>query len=819
MSITNIDLNFAANGSAHSATITEIVGSPSCGNSSAPMIANPQVGKPPQINHPEISRLLKNFVLETKTTQKDPRVTKKEYKYIDRLSVILESIVVAVRGINAPSITSKFSGTASFLNNEPPNSQLKFDGPIFACSEVIDTAFAYRYPAIMSGYGEYNKDNSFYDKERNLLILGATYSVISQEIKDQKSYQVYNKGVRIEALELDSRYTAEFTVEDEDGNSIIIDPLDSQKIDATKAVLKYGYTAKEFFMAMPQLGIEFVENPLMEKGDNLFDASGLLKDALSSICSYYGYYWYVDTAESGGKIRLVDSKEVYSHEIEDPTLSEDIDILNSSFTEGGRSAFNVLSFMGSTSPLDLEKGGFEMRDRMTSRNFWLIDIEKFINMPSAVSKAVALFYNFYNTDLAESIDPQAFDKYFYTACHTQKEIMEPLKDIIVASEGGKPLYSTQIQSPNTLKTLLEVLRSTLHPKYQAIQKNLSPSINAETAYFGAQYSKDKGKMEDPTSSSFYSFVSSFYENYGTLYVSNGVSKVFSERNEFTGGSYSISGPYRGSDLLANIDAAKDFVTMASFFNGEAKNLKVIDLVKQSGAKLGISSEKYFYLARSPRKVLRDKGLNAVETIDLNQCRLDNQTREDGLPAIAWSPNCYNSISSYINSSTARLKKESSSRKRNDRVIRVQASVVDNGPEGSSDDGEGERLPMEYAFQRIKTFGKNKFCKSDFKVFDGSIQDVKILESSSTEELGVIQNDQNSSSVTYNGLRIPEEIDIFVDSISIGFGENGITTTISKSNKNIIPQDQNIILDKGRAATVTNYRQAFSAGAKNYFRIH
>jgi hypothetical protein len=790
MSITNIEINFAANGSPHSATVTEVVGSVVCGGQAIEMVGKCLVSDKIQVNHPEIDELLKNFILESKTTTVDPRARKKEYKLIDKVSEKLERIVVLVRGINAPSIVDQFSGSASFLNTTPPNSQLKFEGPIFSCSELPYANFTLVLPSMLRGYGKYNEDNSFYDEQRNLVILGSTYNVISQEIRNEKSYQVYNGGNKIEALELDSRFTEIVNVEREDGTTVTFDPTLNQRIDPTKSTLKFGYTSKEFFDALEVIGVEFDDNPLRNKGDNLFDNSGTLKDCLSAIAGFYGYYWYVDLSDDG-VVKLIDSKEAHSLEIADPTEDEDSEILSSSFTEGGRSPFIVSSFMGTTAKIENDnKGSFDFDDRPNSRRFWLMEFEKTFELSSETQEAVNLFYNFFYSTAAD--DSDCLKKYLFACQHIKPDVMKAL----IAFKDGL--------------------------EQQGEKKRKSDFSDADTIGVSdnavlLNQMKTGGREIQEEGTEFLNFAKLYFDLLGSIYISNGYSKNFTDRNEFIGGTTNVLGPFPVNDNISAYSEMKDIFDFYSiFYPDKAADLTFKKLMNAADIKLGISAE-YVYVGRTAKKNThsedKDEQIRQFGENLGSKCKLNCTIKGQDYMAVADS--FYGTLESAINNSEARMRRLLKHPK-TPSSIRVNVSSVNTTPDGDSS-SEGERLPMEFAYQKVKTFGKNKFCKTELKTFDGTIQDVKILENATSEQLGVIQNELNASSVTYGGLRIPEVIDITIDSISIQFGDGGISTTISRSNKNILPIDQNLIISKGKAQTYSNYK--FSAGARNFFKLN
>jgi hypothetical protein len=76
----------------------------------------------------------------------------------------------------------------------------------------------------------------------------------------------------------------------------------------------------------------------------------------------------------------------------------------------------------------------------------------------------------------------------------------------------------------------------------------------------------------------------------------------------------------------------------------------------------------------------------------------------------------------------------------------------------------------------------------------------------------------SSSVTYYDFRIPK-LDISIDSVSISIGSDGVSTTITKSNKAFLPPDQSIILSEGMSINATINSKKMTAGVKNFLKLN
>jgi len=108
------------------------------------------------------------------------------------------------------------------------------------------------------------------------------------------------------------------------------------------------------------------------------------------------------------------------------------------------------------------------------------------------------------------------------------------------------------------------------------------------------------------------------------------------------------------------------------------------------------------------------------------------------------------------------------------------------------------------------------------VTHGSIAEVKALQVEAAFINTLPRQPMTSASRTYFSLKIPteSEYNITMNSVSIKLnGGNGISTTISESNKDLIPEDDSIVVGQfNKAVNQRSSSNKFSARQKNFFGL-
>ncbi len=849
MSISNIEINLSSNGSPHQATVTEVIGKNACDRKSIASIISASKGQSLRVNNDKINNLLSQFVIESITTTVDPSSEKKDYKLIDKLSAILDSYIVLVRGITAPPIIDKFPSPIEFLNDPKfPNSKTVFAGPVFPSSELPLSAFGpttegattsvYKPKAILDTRGSYS--SPIIDILGNVVILGSTYSIITQQIHNERSFQTYNKGKKISKLSENSQYTEPVVIMDNGDppkEIKFIDPLEGQKQDPTKATIKYGYTAKEFFKIFDLLSIKFDKNPLKNMDNVLFETTGNLRDCLSAICSFYGYYWYIQLNSDSNKfpsLYILSSEEAFALTIEDPRTEalSDPSLVSYSFSEGGRSPYTVASFVGNSAPPErADQSPFQIEDTPIHKEFKRVNCEKFFkirseNISEEEAKTIEAFFLFFYSEEADSTE--SFDKFFLLGKHFFENFQcDYFYDYKIADKyKGFAKYLNEAASEESAD--MSLIKETIkNSKY-------SGAFPIDTSKTLTMLQEEGSPLPLPSTMTVYTIFKNYFKYFGSLFISNGYSKSFTERVNFTGGDISISKAYLGSTKLSEVEELVDFNNFLEAFG--IKNVTMQDLANYANVNIGLGTDKYFYIAMLPiNKTLGAKTKNDEASFEAKRFEFLEKKVWLGFPLGSSASRqviLYNisteeeaDMRKKINDlyTTSREKFLKAHKNLKERVL-VQMSRIDNGPDGTEDSGERERLSFENSIYKIfipTIDGKERsisMVKAELKTFTGSITDIKTLIKANRSQLIGLDYNLNSASKTYYRLYIPT-FSIKIDSISIQFANDGISTTIAESNKGIIPVDQTLILSDSKVARSSNFRTFFTAGQKNFFRMN
>jgi len=764
--ITNIEVNFSSNGSSHVATVSTSDVSSVCGNGGLGKVIG-KIGSKSTFSKKELDDLLKDFILEEQSTTKDAFGIKRQYKYVDKLSSILDSWVILTRGITASPVEER---EGSYF----------YEGKIYPCSELTQKTFDSEpelNPFLSLSKIKINKTaiSTYIDADRRLITLGKTYSVISlsQEeslslgLKKEKIYHVYNKQILSTALST--------------GN-IAYPPIHE------KATLKYGYTSEDFFSALKSIQIKLIDTPLFD--DVLFEMSGTIRSCLSSIASFYGYYWYVEK----DFIRFVNSKTANTIKIDDDTQSSDPTIISSTHTKGGRSPRLVGSFIGNTAPSKntVTSGGFDgLQSQSIKKQFNLVDFDKiFADQDTGLSKSdVGLFFLYFISKFNSNTD--SFDALTYAGLLSK------------LFKGGESYpYTLQKSNKQTLKQIVG------EDNLQVNQQQTRGYGIADDASYYALRSENDLTPPKPSSHEFYSILKTYFAVHGRVYISKGYGARTSKNMQFTGGNVQTSGPYFATDT---IEVVPELAELSKLYTITGKRKPTFrEIARASGNNSNLNN---FFIAFTPAILDNDvvEKINFLEKVYVSWTY--NNTQYLAIdPSIS-----LDTITDGLNDSFIQWTRM---QERYKKFITIAATKVNN-QDITQNDGDDDRNDPVYedAYYKVKCESVTNFSKSELKTFSGTVQDAKILSNKFAESFG-IGYDLKSSSTTYYRFYIPETIDISIDSISIGIASDGITSTITKSNKNYLPPDQSSFLSEGtHSFTAPVLSKLMSAGVRNFLKLN
>jgi hypothetical protein len=760
--ITNVEVNFSSSGGSHSATVTTSNASSTCGSASLGSVIG-KVGERSSFTKSEVDKLLKDFVLDETTTTKDSFGIKKSYKYIDSLSKFLDSWVVLCRGTTAPVGTS----------------DLSYDGAVYAHSEFPGVYKIKPKQPVVNVTGVGNKVLS----SDRIIILGKSYSIYSVMGEGKKIYLAYNKKSFVSNLSY--------------ANAAV--KVSGEVLDANKASLKYGYLVSDFFAALRSVGLTITGAPSSDS--ILFDTSGTIRSCLSSIASFFGYYWYVDNKS----IKFISSAEANSIQISNPTTDTNPKILSASFTEGGRTPRIVASFNGSTSSTPSSSSNSTTINNTSGTGVQLIkkqlnrvDFDKlFSGLQSDLSSAlIENFYSFFCSSHANS--PESFDKLIYcSSC------------FYGAFDGGT--YYPQKPKNKTSKKVSNIVGTDTN----AYKASKTRSLLGDSASFFLLLDTDDKVMAKASETPLYTLLKGYYDTFGTVFISRGYSNKFAENQTLiSSDGVTVDGPYKGNTKISQIGFFADIVTLL-----QSKGF-TIPTVGTLADYAGMAKGANYFIAIAKKQLMPEDSVDNFD--DLSQ-KVDYFTYSNNPFIGVQDESVKTGLTKNLNSSKRLYSKALKNLKNH--ITLAKIDILPPGDEEDDDGGddveEEEEIDYQEVYSQIKSQKPNDFNKSELKSYNASYSESKTLAANFTSLNGANPSAIKSSSVTYYDFKIPEKITIDIDSISLSVSSDGISTTISKSNKAFLPPDQSNFLTNSNIS-ITNTQavsKIFSAGTKNFLKIN
>lgn len=765
--VTAIDVNFSTNGSSHSATVSSSVVDDNCTSSVLGSIDG-TIGRSSTFSEKTLHKFLDGFILSEETVTKDPIGIKKTRKYIDSLSMKLDSWILLVRGVTCSPTTS-----------------LKYYGNVYAASQLPAQAFGYvpNFSNAMGG-ATLAKDATISSSNR-IIILGRTRTVISafsppsltktqsgNVLEKQRIYRVYEDGKLNQNLSIGPEFGIVFE----------------------NAQVKYGYTASEFFKALQSLGINIIGAETLFSDDILFEQSGTLRSCLSAVTSFFGLYWYIDRVQNSWSIRIISSSYANQFKIEDPTIDTDSRILSASFSKGGKSPRNVCSYIGTTNSDDGSGGGSITYGRQASKaQLKLVDFSQLYGSTfSSYNIQVSLiqkFFTFFTGSIKGSSD--AFDKLIYFCIHKY------------------PSFSGQLGSSYTDipedKGEVKIAKNIFDEAGSEAKKDdlALVNLNFEDKFYSLQSTAFK-QMEKPSNSKLYTVLNSFFTYYNSLYISHG----YSEYRANNIGISNASGPYRSDDYISVIPDLSDF---CQFLISCSVDIPTISKLAQYA---GVRSGDYYFISLKtnslPSEIDQESNWDGLNT----RMALINGSADRLY--LGFKADAESLISNQITASESAFQKAGNNLFKKKSYLMLPR--IETEEQDSSSGDQQEKTPdFDVMYFDVKTPIANDFTKSDLKVFNGDTQEVRAI-ADAWQATFANSYDLNSSSVTYYDLIFPD-LDITLDSVSISIGSDGATTTITRSNKSILPPDNSIFVNKYQAQNTHRDSYTMSAGQKNFFRFN
>lgn len=831
-SITKLDLNFTNAGGGHSASVTSMVDAKNIDSSEGLGIVIGNLGEINSFSNDKLQSLMTNFVCTEITTNADPTKKTISRKYIDKVSLTLESIIVLVRGVNCP-----------------PDNTLNFDGPFAPFAEVINS------PRI-KGLEPFPSVGP--ERSGSIIKAGKIYNFETAAKFDGTKISLYynNRTVKDElCLNLGS-----------------VTETYRSNPDLSQYNFRGGYTLKEFGDIVRLAGIPIVGLPQTEATNSIiFEATGTLGSVISTVASYLGYYWYVDPVTYS--IRFINSQEAATLQIRDYTNSSSENIISASFTKSKRSNLIVNTYVGTTEkPQDGDRSN-ENDDRPKPVFFKRIPFRKseaFKNMLDYPEMGV--FFGIFNQN--ESTD--VFDKFTYILMHGNAKLKNgktPNEQRLGRKLDFGKLYdytpfNTQVWhwSGNDNKPFIygEANAKKVNEDNPTELPNLD-RINDKFVYKLLKYkpTNDEGNqtgtakiMPRPSGSPLYEYLNTYFPLAGGVYITNAYSDYKTARMSFQNtGNITVLGPFRGDKKVREIDdlsMLNDWIQLLTKAKADKDNAQsdvtIMNLAETTNgdAKVARSKDKaHFFIGIRNIPALEKK--NAGENGDEEDEPLDYAPLQEYLEFheptnrkrqlfIGGSKFTNKEIfdhvydlakQSYDRYSDSIVGKKSIKLK----YIRSKTRVNDKDEDGeeAEDDAVAESSDAQQQLNELFDKVEFKSYKVDSPPYDRTNRLTLSSASGSTIEMdklkqikGSLVNPNirpSSSSRTLYGLHIPTFTPT-INNLSISVGSGGITTTIGESTLSLIPPDQTFSIDSfgNTNSRKGNIPSTFSAAQRNFFKL-
>ena len=800
--ITKVDFNFTNAGGGHTASVTSFVNPKSVEDGKNLGIVVGELGETNNFSNPRITKMLGNFICTSKTTSADATKKVVTRRYVDRTSLMLDSCVILVRGINCgPEGGSEFEGSVPYFS-EVKGSPLKSfrpQGPV---------------------------------RNGSVIYLGKIYNVESA---------ANFAGVKISLVYQNKQLKEELSL-----NTDFVSANYKASPDLSQYDLKFGYTLSEFKSALAAAGIP-VEG-LSTNDKLLFETSGTLSSVIGSIAGSLGYFWYINP--KNGAVTFLNSEAASQLPISSHVNTTDANVLSASFTES--TVFNkiVNSYTGTTERNKSSSTNSTNDDRPRPIFFKRCRFENYGLTDKAPLPVLAAFFSL----MEQEEDIESFDKFAYFCSAIAKtSLIEnigeqefnliplyPFSPIIKTEDGKQniPLLDFYGELPNALFSE-EAGQTTLAKDAAAATKLTGMNrITNKFKYLNLNFKNQSGneisitKMPKPHTTELYSFLKTYFAIAGGVYVSNGYSDYKAERMEFSNSNnIVIVGPLKGDDKIEEIKELSSVATAVR--NLSVKNdvtVKDLALLAQTeeergratiGSPVKLVHDNFFIGLRALPKLEREGTDRKVDFSMLkkyyeiydrvgyrSELYVGSPTKgPEGIKEKSLVKGIVNlikeSTENFLNAvtvkKTVRLTYTRSKTRVNKTNEEGEEKEDDQIAEASESDQKIADLFDRYdlKYNSIESPNYSILNKLSLSSVSGSTAEMKVLQQIRGKYIGGFDKPQ-SSTRTFYGLHIPE-FSPTMNSISISIGSNGITTTVSESTIKLIPPEQSFMITEGMEA--------------------
>ena len=824
---TKIDFNFSnVGGSAQKATVQTSLnaynfdGTPKTDG----IVVSGSNGQKITIGNPAIQDLLSNFSITEITESQDAISKTKSYKLQDNLSLELESRVVLLRG-----------------EQTGPKGEFDYGDFIYNWSEVPDNI-------------KYNRNTRPYGKQApiidgRVIILGDLYNEIGlEDVKGESYSRVYLGGIEYPKFEqppnnnywlINYNFPFGGTFEDDRGSW-------------QDSTLRVGYTLNDLKAALDLAGISHQGIP--SNNDYLMEENGTLKTILNNAANKIGYYWYINPITE--TVVWVNSNNIDSYVVNSYIDTTDPKIISSSYTESVIKPAKVLAYNGNINqqkPKDAQK---TQKERKLLKPFKRLDFSE--RLDNVFEYMMGIYYIFWNKDV---LDQDVFDKIWFYSMHksntfrsaanalgytdeleNEMSLDEGASADVTSKIGRDPLNFEKVyDSYNSLSSKERNSKGSKHWNLitnWAQVKQFIPDTQQEKgkkALYRFGYSNQKAgalpnlnlekSIETPSESYFFELINLFFDSaFGGIYVSSPISNYRAERIVFNEqGKYRVLGIYRSDTLLADIDELRALGDFLQTFASEGNLLTVGKIVKRFYPQYNTRGRYFAFATKQvPKQFIKHDALDVKKAVldKYNAKIVEDKSNikwmlvKDGTlieSAIQESQELYNDQrNNIVPDDTITIPYE----KRRHPVADEEAQNEDDNDVPTVSNTQDLDFNRDYKIFKVEQpTGLTSLNPLSLENYSGNNRkEIDALLSVRSNSLNPIE--RKSSNRTVYDLLIPPFSPV-LSSISISFGSDGIKTSITESNLDILPLDDQMIIDKYKQArTITSTFTRVNAARKN-----
>ena len=815
-SIEKIDISYSNGSGGHTANVNTVLDSKNLDGSNGLGIVIGRLGEVSSFSNEKVASMLKNFVCTTETIAADPTKKNKSRKYVDKTSLLLKSYVVLVRG--------KDCGPES----------ANFEGPVPYFTEVAGSPLR-----------SYKKSGAVVDG--STILLGSIYNTEAGTMYDgTKCTLVYQGKDLVDEL-------------------CINDHIPSFKYKASPDLsqydLQYGYTVNELKAALNQIGI--IVEGLVDSDKVLFEDSGTIDGILSSIGSYFGYFWFVDP--ESGNVKFVSTEQASTITLTDFTNSSDENIINASFTTSATSTKIVNIYQGSSEkPKERDRGSPPTGGRNRRMFFKRIFMERLAGI-FLDTETLGAFFALFN----QRTDADTFDKFTFFLTYMNRSPKVGAGRSISEQLFKKKLDISKLykEEPRYEKMVKFGHTAIGNPNLESIYPNVDiAKQNRDTKLRGAggaaldritdkfiYYRLAKGifagppaaagdsnfiPMTRPSTTKLYDFLKAFYAICGGFFVSNGYSQYRADRVEWqNNNNVTIAGPFKNTVRVSEIPELSDLNDFLELLN--IRNPTIGDLADRTNGEAKTIFPFHFVAIRNLKDREKFKDDDALDFEGLqNQIEfIDNPATKKGELFMGGPSKVFRKtfLTDYLKGLVIQSVKNFLSTVDNKKTIscnyvRSKTRLLDDDEEGaeaednalaSSSEGNQKMADLsdryDLKFFNVQSPSHDITNQLSISSASGSTIEMKALQKMRGTYNGQSESPSSSSRTLY-GLHVPS-FSPTMSSLSINVGPQGITTTINESTIKLIPKDNQLLINRGIDVGKTNpLTSQLNASQRNFFGL-